>query len=280
MQKKKTKSLDWEIKVQPVYTEGERLLRGYQSIIKGEESNTVLSVMKNSYNPRTNKEFIDIVNELTVVAKTNAPEFSEYDSGRKVLAYLSNPRKKSIGGHQISDQILIGNSFDGSTSLFVATVINYKGSNFTYMNKKAAFRVSHRTKELEHLFDYVEMMNDYEEEKEMLYNRFEEMSDSKISKDVVDDFIKAVIQYKTHDDEGEPVEISTRTQNKIDTMKESIQKKFNELGENVWALFNGVTDYTTYHYTGSKKQNVDGNMYGTQNTYNQRALNYCLDLLA
>jgi hypothetical protein len=283
MQKKKTTSLDWEINIQPVYAEGQHLLRGYQSILKGEPKedgeNIVLSVMKDSYHPRTNENFMQIVNELAVTANTGAPEYSEYDSGKKVLAYLKNPKSNSIGGHPISDQILVGNSFDGSTSLFVATVINYKGANFTYMNKKAAFRVSHRTKDLDQLFDYIEMMQDYEEEKELLFNRFEDMAEVEINDDIIEDFIKAIIQYKTEDEEGNEVEISTKTQNKIDKMKDAIRMKREELGDNVWALFNGVTHYTTYLYVGGRKRNVDGNMYGTQNTYNQRALNYCLDLL-
>lgn len=278
MVKQKMETLNWDIEIKPVYTEGQILLRGYKSILRNDKE-IALSVMKDSYHPRSNENFMRVVNELAVIAKTKTPYFSEYDAGRKVLAYLKSPKNTSIAGHKISDQILVGNSFDGSTSLFVATVLSYAGTNFTYMNKKAAFRVSHKSKDLEQCFDYIELMKDYEEEKEFLYNKFNDMSTVEITEEIIEDFIKAVIEYKTHDEEGEEVEISTRTQNKIDAMKLSIEKKLNEHGNNVWGLFNGVTHYTTYEYKGGRKMNIEGNMYGTQNTYNQRALNYCLDLL-
>lgn len=270
--------LNWEIAIQPVYTTGDVCLRGYQTIVRSDK-NIALSVMKNSYNPRTNKEFVQIIQELAMVAKTQIPHYAEYDSGRKVLAYLECPTKGSIAGHQIVDKILVGNSFDGSSSLFVATVVNYKGCNFTYLNRNASFRVSHRSKDLNQLFDYVEMIKDYEMEKQNLFNRFEEMSGSEISDETIEDFIKSVIDYKSHDEDGKEIELSTRTLNKIKDLRNSIDKKINELGKNAWALFNGATHYTTYFYAGSRKKNVEGNMYGTQNTMNQRALNYCLDLI-
>jgi len=278
MIKQKTTSIDWEIEVKPVFTEGAILLRGYQTIIRSDK-NIALSVMKDTYHPRTNAEFMQIVNELSNISKSTDVNFSEYDSGRKVLAYLKSPKSSSIGGHKVSDQILIGNSFDGSSSLFVATVINYAGSNFTYMNKNAAFRVSHRSKDLEQCFDYIEMLQDYEQEKEMLFKRFGEMEKLAITEELIEKFIKAVVDYKTEDEEGNEKEISTRTKNKINDLKNAITKKTNELGNNVWALFNGATHYTTYEYKGSKKRNVEGNMYGTQNTMNQRALNFCLNLI-
>jgi hypothetical protein len=274
----KMQSLDWEINLQPVYTTGERLLRGYQTIVR-DDKDVVLCVMKDSYHPRTNKEFTDIVQQLALLSKSKAPYFTEYDSGKKVLAFLESPKKSTIGGHKISDKILVGNSFDGSSSLFIATVLSYGGSNFTYLNSSAAFRISHRSKDLEQCFDYIEMLKDYEEEKTNLYNRFDQMLEVKLTDAVIEDFIKAVVEYKTVDDEGEKVEISTRTQNKIDDLKLSIEKKCNEHGKNVWGLFNGATNYTTNVYSGNKKRNIEGNMYGTQNTMNQRALNYCLDLI-
>ena len=281
--KNKMTNLDWEINIQPVYTTGERLLRGYQTIVRDSKDENgkdiVLCVMKNTYNPRTNKEFSQIVNELALVSNSKTPYYSEYDSGRKVLAFLESPKKTTIGGHKISDKILIGNSFDGSSSLFIATVLNYNGCSFTYLNSSASFRVSHRSKDLEQCFDYIEMLKDYESEKQILFNRFEEMKDTLLTDDTVEDFIKAVVDYKTEDEDGNEVDISTRTRNKINDLKLSIEKKFNEHGKNVWGLFNGVTHYTTYVYTGNRRRNIEGNMYGAQNTMNQRALNYCLDLI-
>jgi len=276
--KNKMLSLDWEINIQPVYTTGERLLRGYQTIVRNDKD-IALCVMKNSYNPRTNEEFSNIVKELAILSNSKTPYFSEYDSGRKVLAFLESPKKSTIGGHRISDKILIGNSFDGSSSLFIATVLSYGGCNFTYLNRNASFRVSHRSKDLEQCFDYIEMLKDYEAEKKNLYNRFEEMQNVLLTDKIINDFIKVVIEYKTEDEDGNTIELSTRTQNKINDLKLSIEKKTNEFGKNVWGLFNGVTNYTTNHYSGGRKKNIEGNMYGTQNTMNQRALNYCLDLI-
>lgn len=280
MQKNKNNVLDWEIKVQPVFTEGERILRGYKTILKDtEDESVVLSIMKDSYVPRTNEEFSDIVTKLALTAKTEPPVYSEYDSGRKVLAYLKNPVVSNLLAHPISDQIVIGNAHDGSSSLFVCTVINYAGSNFTYMNRKAAFRVTHRTKSLDKTFDYIEMMNDYQMEKDYLYAKFEKMGSVEITEDIIEDYIEKVMDYDTVDDEGEVKELSSKTKNKIEKMKDSIRMKMEELGNNVWALFNGATYYTSNLYVGSRKRNVDGNMYGTQNSYNQRALNYCLNLI-
>lgn len=276
--KNKMLSLDWEINIQPVYTTGERLLRGYQTIVRNDKD-IALCVMKNSYNPRTNEEFSNIVKELAILSNSKTPYFSEYDSGRKVLAFLESPKKSTIGGHRISDKILIGNSFDGSSSLFIATVLSYGGCNFTYLNRNASFRVSHRSKDLEQCFDYIEMLKDYEAEKKNLYNRFEEMQNVLLTDKIINDFIKVVIEYKTEDEDGNTIELSTRTQNKINDLKLSIEKKTNEFGKNVWGLFNGVTNYTTNHYSGGRKKNIEGNMYGTQNTMNQRALNYCLNLI-
>lgn len=73
-------------------------------------------------------------------------------------------------------------------------------------------------------------------------------------------------------------EISTRKINQLEVLQNSVFTEINDLGDNLFALFNGVTRYTTHEL--NPKERAFGNLFGTPADVNKRAYEYALELMA
>lgn len=116
--------LTWEVESKNIFSGevvGMDKIPGYKAISRN-DNQVVLSVMKNSYSPMLNAEFLEIVENIRTISGFKLEGFNEFKQGKKVLAFLKNDREDFyIGGHKIEDYFLLGNSFDGSSSFFQGT---------------------------------------------------------------------------------------------------------------------------------------------------------------
>ena len=104
-------------------------------------------------------------------------------------------------------------------------------------------------------------------ERQVMYNAFNRFGDKIVSAELFDkalDFVLKVDLTK---------EISSQKQNQKDALRNAIVGESNDLGDNLWGLFNGVTKYTTHELNG--KDRVFGNVLGNANNINQRAYQFC-----
>lgn len=266
-----SEKIGWEIKNKNLFS-GDQIglekVLGYKAIVR-DDNGGVLSVMKNSYSPMTNAQFIEIVERIREISGFELTGYNEFKGGRKVLAFLENNKEDCrIGSHKILNYMLLGNSFDGSTSFFQGTstiLIRCQNqfSKIQVQNKIRHTKAIHG--KLQEFYDYLDFYLNQKEKMIETFNRFGNVS---LTEELQEAMIKFVLDVK----EVSEKEISTRKQNQIDLLRNTILAETKDLGYNMWGAFNGVTKYTTHELT--TKNPVFGNVFGSQADINDRAFEF------
>lgn len=262
--------LNWEITelpVQTVFNNTTLTIGGYKTLARNDNGD-VLSIKKDSYNPLTNARFMEIAELIKKYSGFELTGYQEYKNGAKVLGYLKNNGDvQKIGGHVIEDYMLIGNSFDGSTSFFSGCVTELLRCTNQFGRINQVSRIRHTANNEVKINEFLEQIKQHFAQREYMYNSFNRMGEKIVSDEVFEKALNYILEIDVNE------EISTRKLNQKELLASCIEAESRELGKNVWGLFNGVTWYTTHEL--NSKEKVKGNIFGTPYKLNERAFNFC-----
>ena len=269
----KDTDLSWDINEQGIYTP----INGVMSQVVGKkalvrnDNNEVLSVRNESYHAMTNEAFLKTADKLKEMSGFELAGFTEYKGGRKVIGYLKNTAEGEIkiGEHVIEDYLILGNSHDGSTSFFTGTVTELLRCSNEFGRINTTNRVRHSKSFEENLQEVMTYIKGHFRSRELMYTAFNRFGNKIVSAELFDKALDFVL------DVDLTQEISSRKQNQKDILASAIRGESNDLGDNLWGLFNGVTKYTTHDIKSKNK--VFGNVLGNVNSINQRAYKFCLE---
>jgi hypothetical protein len=265
------KTIDWEIEDKSVFS-GDQIglnkIEGYKAIIR-DDNGEILSVMKKSYSPMNNSEFLEIVTKIQEISGFNLAGFNEFKGGRKVLGFLENNRENfSIGGNKIKDYFILGNSFDGTSSFFTGTTSVLIRCKNQFSQIIEHNKIRHTKKIKTKLDEYYAYLDFYFNQRDTLYKTFERIGNIKLTEELQEQMINFILGIK----ENSEKELSTRKQNQIELLRTTILTETKDLGENLWGAFNGVTKYTTHEI--ESRNPVFGNIFGIQGDINKRTLSF------
>jgi len=265
------KTIDWEIEDKSVFS-GDQIglnkIEGYKAIIR-DDNGEILSVMKKSYSPMNNSEFLEIVTKIQEISGFNLAGFNEFKGGRKVLGFLENNRENfSIGGNKIKDYFILGNSFDGTSSFFTGTTSVLIRCQNQFSQIIEHNKIRHTKKIKTKLDEYYAYLDFYFNQRDTLYKTFERIGNIKLTEELQEQMINFILGIK----ENSEKELSTRKQNQIELLRTTILTETKDLGENLWGAFNGVTKYTTHEI--ESRNPVFGNIFGIQGDINKRTLSF------
>ena len=270
--------LTFEVKETPVLYDfnGEIITSNTHKAIVKAETGKQLSTMKNSYNTMHTSDFMESVERMSEISGFNKAGYSELDEGRIILAHLKNNGENfEIGGHKIEDYLVMGSSFDGRYSFFIgtSTVLLRCSNQFSKLSRMEKVRhTKSAPKRREELMSGLEV---YFEERRDMYRNFEKMREVKVDPEILRMAQDYVLSIDKHDRlDGK---LSTRKQNQLNLLHNDMILEMNDLGENVWALMNGVTKYTTH--TMKQKERTFGNLFGNSANINKRAYEFATSLI-
>ena len=271
--------LDFEIVERPVLFTGideqVKTLNSHKVILR-DDTNQVLSVMKSSYHPMTNGHFMESTERMKEISGFDISGYSTFDDGRIVLSHLKNNLENfEIGGHKIEDYLVLGSSFDGRYPFFVdtSTVFLRCKNQFSKLNKVQ--KVRHTKSSPQKIDDLYRTLEVYFNNRKKMYENFEKMREVKldpIAKQLAMDYFLSVSKEDRLADE-----VSTRKTNQMEVLRNSVFTEINDLGDNLFAIFNGATRYTTHEL--NTKEKSFGNLFGTPAEINKRAYEYALQLV-
>jgi len=269
--------LSFEIKETPVLysANGETITsKTHKAIIK--ESGECISVMKNSYNPMYNKDFMESVDRMTDISEFELYGYSELNEGQIILAHLKNTKEDiSIGGHKIEDYLVMGSSFNGSYPFFIgtSTVLIRCKNQFSKISRVEKVRHTKSSpKRREELMNGLEI---YFSERRKMYETFENLRKISIDPQIIQmaqDYVLDISKQDRIDNK-----ISTRKLNQIELLNFDMITEIEELGSNMWAVLNGVTKYTTH--TIKQKESSFGNLFGTPSLINKKAFEFTTSMI-
>lgn len=265
-------SLDWDVVSQKISLFGDdKEIPNYQALKRSDNGN-VISVFKKSYNPLYNKDFVEKTKLISQVSNFEIEGYQEINGGKRVLAYLRNsdPNFKLVG-QKVDDYLVVGNSHDGTTSLFLGnstTIIRCMNQFGTIVQN---MKIRHSSKMEEKLDDIISDLEDYFLGVKRLNSTFERFTEIKISPEIITALTQRLFDMDNFTD------ASPKKLEKVADFKASITQEMDALGSNFWGLFNGVTHYTT-HKTVNRNP-TKGNFWGMSGEMNNKALKFGEDLL-
>ena len=270
------KELNWEIKEKKVF-QGDVIgfdeITTHKAITRGDSGST-LSVMKKSYSPMSNSEFMDVVAKMQEISGFKLAGFTEIKGGKKVIGFLENDIVDLfVGGKKIKDYFLLGNSFDGSTSFFTGTSTVLIRCQNQFSQIDILQKIRHTGSISTKLEEYYIYLDSYFAKRKKLYETFEKMGDLSFSEELRERMIKFVLSAEEKDGK----KISAQKQNQIDALRECVLSEMADLGSNLFGAFNGVTKYTTHEL--KVKSPSFGNLFGIQSTINDKAFDFASNLL-
>lgn len=266
--------LGWEVVTEPIKTQSDLIIDGYKSMRRSDNDH-ILNVVKDSYSPMTNAAFTEMISQLSEITGMKKAGFSTFKNGGVILGFLQNIEKKQmIGDHEILDYMVIGNSHDFSSSIFVGTssVLVRCTNAFSRIKKGKGLSVPHTKNKDFKVAELVKYFQYYMEQKELMYNQFNEFTGKTLTKDIQEQFLSEVLQI------NELGELSTRKSNQRSELIECIEREKKDLGNTMWAAFNGVTYWTT-HVKETKSDKIFGSVLGGMADINERAFQSASKLL-
>lgn len=184
-------------------------------------------------------------------------EVREFLGGRKLSFRipLENfdviiPKGNRKIGDEVRKSISFTTSYDGSTSnyfeYFVERLACLNGMTRKDHLLKAKFRHTvSQTQKIKLLADAIVTAHNHQKAIEQSFQRlanapFEPKFEN------VQSFIKKLVGYDLADANKEEGKTQVTRVNKVNSLSDSIYKEINEIGDNLWGLFNGVTWYTNH----------------------------------
>lgn len=270
--------LTFEIQESPVLYDvnGQILTSGSHKVISRNDNNSVISVMKNSYNPMLNADFMESTERMKEISGFETAGYSEIDGGRIILSHLKNNLTDfEIGGHKIDDYLLLGSSFDGRYPFFIGTTTVLIRCKNQFSKISRVEKVRHTKSAPKKREELMQSLEVYFANRKAMYENFEKMlqyeTDDTVKKLAIDYILNVSKEDKLD------TEISTRKMNRMLLLDSNMITEMNDLGNNLWAIFNGVTKYTTRELT--QKENVFGNIFGNPALLNNRAYEFATNLV-
>jgi hypothetical protein len=259
-------SLNWDIISAPVFSESGQPVPGFQ-LLSNSETGEPIAVHRNSYTPVSNERLVNMVNKMLDMSNFSLQGFHTYNGGAKVMAYLKNNNPKKFGGHDANDFMILGNSHDGSSAFF-SGMTNY------IFRCKNMFAQHHQQNKIWHTKNADAELRSLEKTHDLYYNEVtgvyemaDRMADTILN---AQDYAKGV-QYIF--DLPNLEDLPTVTKNRLNSLNTCIIREAADLGNNAFALFNGVTRYTTHELR--QKKRVFGNPLNRAYELNQRAYDFC-----
>lgn len=260
-------SLNWDVLQMAVHNPYGREIKGFKALVNNESGET-LQIVSDSYQPVKNAQLVECAEHVSRSAGLSLEGYASFKGGRKVLAYLRDPEAKSLGGSATSDYMIIGNSHDKSTAFFTGhTNYMHRCTNmFSSMNMQN--RVQHSAGNKERIDSLMFATDLYYNEKTGMYEELQSFEDVPLLPQIKDEFAKNVLRIPEYSGA-----IPTRTQNRVDDLMNCIEIEANDIGNNLLALFNGATRYSSNRF--QQKETVFGNPFGRVNAINRDAFAFC-----
>jgi hypothetical protein len=260
----KSNELNWKVRTESVRTESGIILPKYKAIVR-EDTNEPLSVMGADYQPHQNHEMIEMLERVSNQTGMEIKNVGLFGNGEKVFIQLKSDNLRL--GDDIIEGYLTGiNSFDGSTSLaFGPSNITISCTNsFFSAFKNLNFKFRHTKNMAIHIEDVCKGLDKTIHEEKEIFKHIVQLSETRVSKENIDSVIRNLFNIDKQINLTDDDSLSTVTKNKIENFYVDLSGEMKSKGgDNAWALFSGVTKYTTHSMNkGNTDRNQENKMFG------------------
>ena len=271
MKNKLKKDLSWEIEVLPVQIKGQTTVLN-KALVRSDDQK-LIGIRSRYYKPVFNRDLEAIKEKILKTGGFSFKGYEEFNRGKRILSFFENKNKLNICGKRVKDFLIIGNSNDGSSKLFIGTSnYMYRCENQFSMKIRAFERRHDQTFDIDAI-DIEEILDVYENGRQNLYRNMEILEATPATMDLVTSLGSILLNPNLHEENKE--KLTRREEDQLILFYDCIKREVGELGFNLWGVLNGVTRYTSNHLTGNKGFGV---VNGRGERLNRQAMKYLTSL--
>lgn len=239
--------LSWELDIKPVFVPGIEE-NGKQALVRS-DNGQLLSIRSNQYYPVFNRDMELIKERVLATNMFSFKGYEEFQHGKRILAFFENRGQFKLCGQAVKDFLIIGNSHDTSSKLFIGT------SNYMYRCENQ-FSSKIRNIEWKHTkrfdMDFLSINNvirSYEQGRQELYTKMERLKLVQVDVALIHRLAAQLMGAIDRTDRELDAPQLKQSKQTIQLL-ECIETEIRDLGPTLWGVFNGVTRYTSNHLEG------------------------------
>ena len=240
------KNLKWEVLTNPVSINGVNY-NSKKALLRS-DTGELIGIRSKHYHPVFNKDLNRLKNKLSQNNLFEFKGFSEFQNGKKILGYLKCKNKLNLLNQPVNDYLIIGNTHDATSKLFI-------GSSNYMIRCKNQFSEKIRNIEWRHdkpfelsKINIDELIDSYLIGRQKIYREMEFLENKTARLSDIQKLITTLMESsrKTHKLED------YKNSRKTIQLLNCINREMRVLGPNLWAVFNGVTMYTSNFLKGNQ----------------------------
>ena len=268
------KSLDWNPILKKLYVDNE-IYTGKNAVVRN-DTNKLIAVVGKDYEVFSNSQLMELSNSIAAKGQFELLGYDELNEGKTILAFLKNtlPNLK-INGCATKEYLIIGTSHDGTRPLYIGTGSSLARCENQFYSTIQILRQKHNAPFNLNDISVKNIINSYNLRKGKIYDSFNSLENVRVDQSVIDKLIKDIHKTLSKDSKQlKPSELGKSPSMLL--LQNSIQREMNDLGNNAFGLFNGVTWYTSHEM---RNAGADfGKINATANIINQVAFKFCNNL--
>jgi phage/plasmid-like protein (TIGR03299 family) len=274
----KQSDLDWNVRQEVLQTESGIVVDGHMAVVR-EDTNKVLSVMSDSYQPYQNHELLELLYRVSKQTGLALKKGGSFKDGARVYFQLKSNDLTMSNNDRVEGYLTGVNSFDGSTSLaFGPSNVTISCMNSFF----AAFRsiqtkVRHTKNMIVKIDEICAGLDRVLEQEKEIFDNIIELSQTKVSDKNIDMVLRTLFNIKPEINYKDDEQVSTNLKNKMSRFYVDLDGEMKEKGSNLWGVFSGVTKFTTHSL--SKGDNTEAKMFDIYGQREKQIFNNLVELV-
>ncbi|MFN5878374.1 MAG: DUF932 domain-containing protein, partial [Flavobacteriales bacterium] len=187
-----TQHLNWEVKTDKIILPGNKETNRF--VLTRSDNGDILSVRSDRYHPVYNRDLEHLRKRITDRSGFRFKGYQEFQKGKKILAFFENPAQNiSICDQKVKDYLIIGNSHDTTSKLFVGTSNYMIRCENQFSEKIRSFERRHdRPFNIKELNIEV-ILNNYESGRRKLYHRMERLQQRRADQETIRELVRQLL---------------------------------------------------------------------------------------
>jgi phage/plasmid-like protein (TIGR03299 family) len=236
-------NLDWTVAKKPLsyIFQGKKRISDFFGLVRNDNGNN-LGICKGVYQPVQNKDVLKTLLKIGDSFGFTLSKAGYMKDGQKIFFFLENPEPLVIGKDRIIRSIFALNSHDRSslTAFGCSSMVMSCQNQFNRFYKNAKFQFRHSKATAGKLVDLPFNFQSYLENQQLIEQIFQAFADTKLTSGLTKNLVNHLFNLKKDE------KLSTRMENKLKDVYDSINHEIKAKGSNFWGLFNGITYYTNH----------------------------------
>ena len=265
--------LNWEVELKEIIIPGQNQPNRFA--LTRTDDNSLIDIKSNRYHPVYNRDLETIKDRILDTQGFDFKGYQEFSGGKRILSFFENKRTDlQLCGQEVRDYLIIGNSHDSSSKLFIGTSNYMFRCENQFSEKVRSFQMRHDQPFNIDDIQIDQVINSYETGRRAIYQRMERLKEVRVDMNLVHHLAIKLLGAESRKEQMNDIPQLKDNKQTI-LFLNCIEREILELGPTLWGVFNGVTRYTSNHLKGNPGFGV---VNGKGEEMNREAIKFCLNI--